>query len=98
MFSTINVRTLGTNIKFAEDAYSARLTLFVKCFSCNNIKVVAMQETRIPGHNESTINNYITHFSRNLEAGAKAREYGVEIAVHLDWKKFVKHVQYLNDF
>ena len=47
IFGTLNVRTLGADIQNAEGANYARLPLFSKYFLSNNIKVIAMQETRI---------------------------------------------------
>ena len=63
----------------------------------NNIKVIAMQETRIPAHNVCIRNNYTTYFSGNMELGKRAREYGVGIAVHVDWQKYIKHVEPVNN-
>ena len=55
-----------------------------------------MQETRISDQLVRTINDFIIHFSGNSSLDAKAREYGVGIAVHKDMMKFIKHVEPVN--
>ena len=47
-----------------------------------------MQETRVPDQFVVSVNNYLIHFSGNPAMGAKAREYGVGIAVHKDMINF----------
>ena len=97
LFGTLNVRTLGVDIQNAEDANLGRLPIFANYFLANNIKIIAMQETRIPGNKICTKHNYVTHFSGNLSVDIKPREYGVGIAVHNDWKTFIKEVNPINN-
>ena len=62
-----------------------------------NIKVITMQETRIPCNQICTKHNYVTHFSGNSSIDIRPREYGVGISVHIDWKNFIKEVQPINN-
>ena len=94
---TINVRTLGDGVACANDAIIARLPQFTEYFLAMNIKVIALQETRVPAHHVSVIDKYTVYFSGNEDMGVKAREYGVGIAVHSELKQYIKHIEPINN-
>ena len=93
LFGSLNVHTLAAKIYGAGDNIVAQIPEYNAAFARYNMKVIALQETRIPG--QIAIGNdgpFLYHFS-----GGTERQLGVGIAVSIRWKNLIKHVEPVND-